>query len=69
MLECFCIFWFLVASLCTSIGAADATVCHDFTDPEEPPTEEFDPDYIDDLGDDLLGATPHPFVDPITHCK
>jgi hypothetical protein len=39
------------------------------TDPEEPPTEEFDPDYTDDLGDDLLGATPHPFVDPITHCK
>jgi hypothetical protein len=30
------------------------------TDPEEPPTEEFDPDYTNDLGDDLLGATPHP---------
>jgi hypothetical protein len=27
-------------------------------DPEEPPTEELDPDYTDDLGDDLLGATP-----------
>jgi hypothetical protein len=40
-----------------------------FTDPEEPPIEEFDPDYTDDLGDDLSGATPHPFVDPITHCK
>jgi hypothetical protein len=40
-----------------------------FTDPEEPPTAEFDPDYTDDLGDDLLGATPHPFVDPITQCK
>jgi hypothetical protein len=40
-----------------------------FTDPEEPPTEEFDPDYTDDLGDDLPGATPHPFVDPITQCK
>jgi hypothetical protein len=39
------------------------------TDPEEPPTEEFDPDYTDDLGDDLPGAMPHPFVDPITHCK
>jgi hypothetical protein len=39
------------------------------TYPEEPPTEEFDPDYIDDLGDELPGATPHPFVDPITHCK
>jgi hypothetical protein len=38
-------------------------------DPEEPPTEELDPDYTDDLGDDLPGATPHPFVDPITHCK
>jgi hypothetical protein len=39
------------------------------TDPEEPPTKEFDPDYTDDLGDDLPGATPHPLVDPITHCK
>jgi hypothetical protein len=39
------------------------------TDPEEPLTEEFDPDYTDDLGDDLPGAMPHPFVDPITHCK
>jgi hypothetical protein len=39
------------------------------TDPKEPPTEEFDPDYTDDLGDDLPGATPHPFVDPITHCN
>jgi hypothetical protein len=39
------------------------------TDPKEPPTEEFDPDYTDDLGDDLPGVTPHPFVDPITHCK
>jgi hypothetical protein len=38
-------------------------------DPEEPPTEEFDPDYTDDLGDDLPGATSHPFVEPITHCK
>jgi hypothetical protein len=40
-----------------------------FIDPEEPPTEEFDPDYTDDLGDDLPGATPHPFIDPITQCK
>jgi hypothetical protein len=40
-----------------------------FTDPEELPTEEFDPDYTDDLGDDLRGATPHPFIDPITQCK
>jgi hypothetical protein len=39
------------------------------TDPEEPPTEEFDPDYTDDLGDDLPDATPHRFVYPITHCK
>jgi hypothetical protein len=39
------------------------------TDPEEPPTQEFDPDYTDNLGDDLPGATPHPFVDLITHCK
>jgi hypothetical protein len=40
-----------------------------FTDLEEPPTEEFDLDYTDNLGDDLPGATPHPFIDPITHCK
>jgi hypothetical protein len=39
------------------------------TDPKEPWTEEFDPDYTDDLGDNLPGATPHPFIDPITHCK
>jgi hypothetical protein len=39
------------------------------TDPEEPPTEEFDPDYNDDLGDDMLGVTPYPFVDPIKHYK
>jgi hypothetical protein len=40
-----------------------------FTDLEEPPTKEFDPDYTDDLGDDLTSDTPHPFEDPITHCK
>jgi hypothetical protein len=40
-----------------------------FIDLEEPPTKEFDPDYTDDLGNDLPGATPHPFVDPIMHCK
>jgi hypothetical protein len=39
------------------------------TDSEEPPTKEFDPYYTDELGDDLPGATPHPLVDPITHCK
>jgi hypothetical protein len=39
------------------------------TDSEELPTEELDPDNIDDLGDDLPSATPHPFIDPITHCK
>jgi hypothetical protein len=33
--------------------------------PEEPPTEELNPDYTDDLGNDLPGATPHPFIDPI----
>jgi hypothetical protein len=38
-------------------------------DPEEPQIEAFDPDYTDDLGDDLPGATPQPFIDPITHCK
>jgi hypothetical protein len=30
------------------------------TEPEEPLTEDFDPDYTKDLGDDLLGATSHP---------
>jgi hypothetical protein len=40
-----------------------------FIDPEEPLTEEFDPNYTDDLGDDLPSAMPHPFIDPITQCK
>jgi hypothetical protein len=30
------------------------------TDPEELPTEDFDLDYNEDLGDDLPGATSHP---------
>ena len=30
------------------------------TDPKEPQTEEHGPDYIEELGDDLLGATSHP---------
>ena len=30
------------------------------TEPEDLPTEEYDPDYNEDLGDDLPGATPHP---------
>jgi hypothetical protein len=30
------------------------------TNLEEPPTEDFDPDYTEDLGDDLPGATTHP---------
>jgi hypothetical protein len=29
-------------------------------EPEDLPIEEYDPDYNEDLGDDLLGATPHP---------
>ena len=29
-------------------------------DLEEPQNEEHDPDYIEELGDDLLGATSHP---------
>ena len=30
------------------------------TEPEDLSTEEDDPDYSEDLGDDLPGATPHP---------
>jgi len=30
------------------------------TELEDLPTEEYDPDYSEDLGDDLPGATPHP---------
>jgi hypothetical protein len=30
------------------------------TEPEDPSTEDFDPDYGEDLEDDLPGATPHP---------
>jgi hypothetical protein len=29
-------------------------------DLEEPQTEEYDPDYTKELGDDLPGATSHP---------
>jgi hypothetical protein len=29
-------------------------------DPEEPLTEEYDPDYTEDLEDNLLGAMSHP---------
>ena len=30
------------------------------TDPEEPQTEEYELDYTEGLGDDLLGAMSHP---------
>ena len=30
------------------------------TDPEEPQTDEHDPDYTEELGDDLPSATSHP---------
>jgi hypothetical protein len=30
------------------------------TKPEDLPTEEYDPDYNEYLGDDLPGAMPHP---------
>ena len=37
-------------------------------DPEEPQTEELDPDYTEELGDDLPGATSHPTLqNPIRH--
>jgi hypothetical protein len=29
-------------------------------EPEEPPTEDFGPNYTKDLGDDLPGAMSHP---------
>ena len=32
------------------------------TEPEDLPTEEYDPDYSKDLGDDLPGAMPHPIL-------
>ena len=35
-------------------------------DPEEPQTEEHDPDYTEELGDDLLGAMSYP-TSPIRH--
>jgi hypothetical protein len=38
------------------------------TEPEDLPTEEYDHNYSEDLGDDLLGVTPPPnLIDPITH--
>jgi hypothetical protein len=42
------------------IGVAYRGYMSRLTDPEEPPTEEYDPDYTEDLGDDLLGATSYP---------
>jgi hypothetical protein len=32
------------------------------TEPEDLPTEEYDLDYNEDLGDDLPGAMPHPIL-------
>jgi hypothetical protein len=29
-------------------------------EPEDLPTKEYDPDYSENLGDDLSGAMPHP---------
>jgi hypothetical protein len=43
-----------------SIGVADHGYMCRLTDLKEPPTEDFDPDYTEDLGDDLLGAMSHP---------
>ena len=44
----------------TSIGVAYYRYMSRLTDPEEPQTEEHDPNYTKELGDDLLGATSHP---------
>jgi hypothetical protein len=37
------------------------------TEPEDLPTEEYDPDYSEDLGDDLPGAMPHPISYILLH--
>ena len=43
-----------------SIGVAYCDRMSRLTDPEEPTTEEYDPDYTEELEDDLPGATSHP---------
>jgi len=43
-----------------SIGVAYRDHMSRLTDPEEPTTEEHDPDYTEELEDDLPGATSHP---------
>jgi len=44
----------------TSIGVAYRDHMSRLTDLEESMTEEFDPDYTEELEDDLPGATSHP---------
>jgi hypothetical protein len=59
MIECIWFFQILVASLRSSIGAAFHGYMFRLTDPEEPPTKDFNLDYTEDLGYDLPSATPH----------
>jgi hypothetical protein len=42
-----------------SIGVTYRGYMSRLTEPEEPPTEEYDPNYTEDLRDDLPGATSH----------
>ena len=58
--ECIWIFWVSIASLWSSIGVAYRGYMSRLTDSEEPQAEEHDPNYTEELGDDLLGATSHP---------
>ena len=43
-----------------SIGVAYRDHMSHLTEPEEPTTEEYDPDNTEELEDDLPGATSHP---------
>ena len=51
-----------------SIGVAYRDYISRLTDPEEPTTEEYDPDYTEEPEDDLPGATSHATsLNPISH--
>jgi hypothetical protein len=60
MFECIWIFWISIASFVLSMGVAYHGYMSRLIDPEELLTEEYDPDYTEDLRNDLPCATSHP---------
>jgi hypothetical protein len=60
MFECIWVFWIFYASLCYSIGIANATIIRSYADSEENLTDE-DKEYREEYGDDFTeGAISHP---------